>query len=52
MNYQEFSVAYNKAFTEMMKYKPNEIGSAVFAEKMADLSDKYPEFVEIIENDC
>lgn len=43
MTYEEFKTAYTAAFTRMVSYKPNECGSVFYAEKMADLSDAYPE---------
>jgi hypothetical protein len=44
MTYVEFKIQYNKFFITMTKYHPNEIGSSIYAEKMADLAEKYPEF--------
>jgi hypothetical protein len=44
MTYEEFKTAYTNAFNSMAKYKVDEVGSSYFAEKMADLSDAYPEF--------
>ena len=44
MTYEEFKTAYTNAFNNMAKYKVDEVGSSYFAEKMADLSDAYPEF--------
>ena len=46
MNFDEFLAEYRRLFKLMMGYTPNECGSAVYAEKMAELSDKYPEYTE------
>jgi hypothetical protein len=42
MTYEEFKAAYNNAFDNMMKYKPSECGAGHYANKMAELADKYP----------
>lgn len=44
MTYEEFKAAYLAAFNSMNKYTPNQVGSDLFAEKLADLADAYPEF--------
>ena len=49
MTYEEFKTAYIRAFKAMMSYKPTEVGSGHFAEKMADLADEYPEYAEKVE---
>ncbi len=49
MNYESFKTEYAAIFNTMMKYSPNEAGSSIYAEKLADLSDAYPEFAAIIE---
>ena len=46
LTYEEFKSAYIRAFKSMMSYKPTEVGSGHFAEKMADLADAYPEYAE------
>jgi hypothetical protein len=51
MTYEEFKTAYTAAFNRAMSYKPSEIGSMVYMEKMADLSDTYPEFADRAENE-
>ena len=43
MTFTEFAAAYRAAFEAGMKYSPNEVGSTIFVEKMADLADAYPE---------
>lgn len=51
MNYKEFKVAYTEAFNNSMKYSPNEVGSTLYTNKMVDLADDYPEFLEKLENE-
>ena len=51
MSYNEFKIAYATAFNRAMSYKPSECGSMVYAEKMADLADAYPEFADRAENE-
>jgi hypothetical protein len=51
MTYEQFREAYVATFKQMMAYKPSEVGSQVFAEKMADMSDEFPEFAERCESD-
>jgi hypothetical protein len=49
MTLEEFKTVYTKTFNTMMQYSPNEVGSTIYAEKLAVLSDEYPEFTEIVE---
>jgi len=51
MTYEEFKVAYVKAFNLSMKYSPNEVGASMYAQKMSDLSVAYPDFAEQVENE-
>lgn len=51
LSYEEFSKQYKELFNLMMKYSPKEAGSQIYAEKMADLSDKYPEYAKRIEGE-
>jgi len=44
MTYEAFKTEYATTFNCMMSYKPNECGSSYYSEKLADLSDAYPEF--------
>lgn len=36
----------------MMSYSADEVGSSVYSEKLADLSDAYPMWAEIVENEA
>jgi len=51
MNYEEFKIEYQNLFSAMMKYDPSMVGAGHYAEKMASLSDEYPEFAERAENE-
>jgi hypothetical protein len=51
MTYDEFLTVYTATFNCAMTYKPSECGFTVYAEKMADLSDAYPEFADRAENE-
>lgn len=52
MTYEEFKTKYVSAFEGMMSYAPNEVGSQVFAEKMAALADEYPGFADQVEEEA
>jgi hypothetical protein len=51
LNYDEFVKAYKDAFKQANKYTPDQIGSVEWTNKMADLADKYPEFLERLEKE-
>lgn len=51
MDYEEFKTVYINTFKTMMNYKPTECGASVFAEKLAELADEYPEFADRAENE-
>lgn len=51
LTFDEFRKQYQSLFSQMMKYKPNEIGSQEFADKMAALADQYPEWAEQVEDE-
>lgn len=51
MTYEEFAALYKATFVKLMSYAPNQVGSAVYAEKMADLADAHPEWAELVENE-
>ena len=52
MTYEEFKAQYVRLFNNMMMYSPDMVGSGMYAEKMAALSDEYPEFAERVENEA
>ena len=51
MNYEDFKAQYTRYFKNMMSYSPAMVGSGMYAEKMADMADQYPEFAERAENE-
>lgn len=44
MDYLDFVAEYENNFSEMFKYTANQVGSQIFAEKLAILADEYPDF--------
>jgi hypothetical protein len=52
MNYETFKAEYIQNFRQMMKYSPNEVGSGMYAEKLADMAEAHPEWAEQVENDA
>lgn len=51
MTYEAFREQYTGLFKAMMNYAPGEVGSTVFAEKMAALADAHPGFAERVESE-
>ena len=51
MSYEDFKAQYVRLFNNMMTYSPEMVGAGHYAEKMAALSDEYPEFAERVENE-
>ena len=47
--YDEVKKEYMKLYNRFMSYEPGQVGSRIFADKLADLEEEYPEFVERIE---
>ncbi len=37
-------------FNQSMKYSPDQVGSTIFTEKMANLADDHPAFMERLDN--
>ena len=50
LSYEEFVKQYEDAFNMANKYTPNEVGSQTYTNKMAQLSDDYPEYIEKFED--
>jgi hypothetical protein len=50
MAFEEFAKVYRATFAKMMTYSSKQVGSAIYVEKLAELSDAYPEWAEIAEN--
>lgn len=51
MTYQEFKKEYTEIFNRMMGYSPDQAGANIFADKMAELADQYPDFEERLEEE-
>ena len=51
MTFSEFKAAYTAVFDIMMSYTPDEVGSLIYAEKMAQLADDYPAWAEAVEEE-
>jgi hypothetical protein len=51
MTYEEFKTLYINTFKTMMSYTPKEVGSQIYAEKLAKLSDDYPVWTELVESE-
>jgi len=49
--FDKFRAEYLSHFKNANKYKPNEVGSRHFTDKMAEMSDAHPDWVEKIENE-
>lgn len=49
MTYDEFAAAYRAAFKAMNGYTLEQVGSQTYMEKMVELADAYPEFLERLE---
>jgi len=50
-DYESFKKYYLSLLKEMFKYKSDQVGSQIFAEKLGELTDKYPEYEKIIDED-
>lgn len=50
MTFDDFAKVYRATFALMMAYSPNEVGSAIYVEKLADLSDAHPDWAEQLES--
>lgn len=46
MTYEKFTTEYARLFHIMMQYHCDQAGSNIYAGKMADLCEEYPEFEE------
>jgi hypothetical protein len=51
ITYQEFKTLYINTFKTMVSYSPKEVGAQIYAEKLAKLSDDYPEWTELVESE-
>lgn len=51
LTFEAFETLYRATFAKMMSYKLTEVGSDVYAEKLADLADAHPEWAERVETE-
>ena len=51
MDYEAFKIEYKRVFHRMLSYTPDQVGSAMFAQELADLADEYPAFEKRLENE-
>jgi hypothetical protein len=51
LTFEAFEKLYRETFKRMMSYSLKEVGSAIYAEKLAELSDAYPEWAERVESE-
>ena len=49
--FEEFAAAYRATFARMMQYSPNQVGSAIYVERLAALADQYPAWAERAEQE-
>lgn len=49
MTFEAFATLYRATFAAMMSYSLEQVGSAVYVEKLADLADAFPEWAELVE---
>ena len=49
MTFEEFAKAYRQTFAAMMTYSPDQVGSAIYVEKLAALAEAYPGWAEQVE---
>lgn len=52
MDYETFKAEYTDTFKRMMAYRPDQVGSTIYAEKMADMEEVYPEWAEKVEDEA
>ena len=49
--YEDWKRLYERAFSELFNYHPDQVGSRVFSGQMADLADSNPDFLERFEEE-
>lgn len=49
LTFEAFEKLYRATFAKLMSYSLKEVGSAIYAEKLAELADAYPEWAERVE---
>lgn len=51
MTYEEFKAEMQNLLNKGFKYSPDQAGFGIYAEKMADLAEAYPEFEERLDSE-
>ena len=51
LTYEAFAALYRATFAKLMSYSLKQVGSDIYAAKMADLADAYPEWAERAESE-
>lgn len=51
LTFEAFAALYRSTFAAMMSYSLEQVGSGIYAEKLAALADEYPEWAELVEAD-
>ena len=46
MTYENFKSEYERILTLLLKYSPEQAGSVIYADELADLTDRHPEWAE------
>ena len=49
MTFEEFEKEYKRNFKELKKYTPDQVGSYIYLEKLAELSDINPVWADTVE---
>jgi len=49
LTFEAFAALYRATFAKMMTYSPDEIGSGIYCEQLAELADAHPEWAEAVE---
>lgn len=52
MTYEQFKAEYVRLYNIMQEYTPDQVGAAVYCEKLATLADQYHEFEEQLFSEC
>ena len=51
MSYEDFKAEYFRLLRNLLAYAPDTVGAKIFAEKIGDLVEEYPEFEKIIDEE-
>jgi len=52
MTFEEFAAQYRATFETWMSYTPDQVGSELYGDRMAALSDLYPAWAAQVEEDA